>query len=268
MLSDKNGERRNNVNIGVIGTGIIASAVVTGFCVKKTGHEFFLSPRNAERAAGLAARFTEVAVCGSNQEVVDKADCVFICLHKKDFGALSELIFRRYQKAINMSAEMRLPDLKSIIGETEILAHVIPLPFIAAGFGPLLIFPEILAVGDLFAPVSDVYYAHEQKDVHTLQIVTGLMSAYNMLMNEIVKFSDEQGVEHDVSVKFLCSLFGALSTRASDIPNCDLIELAHEMTPGGYNEQAMNELLGNGSIGAWRTALDRLLLRLQKSSGK
>jgi len=164
-----------------------------------------------------------------------------------------------------LSAEMKLPILKSIIGHTALLAHVIPLPFIMAGHGPLLVYPEIAEVGELFAPISDVYFAHKQSDVHTLQIVTGLMSAYNMMLNEIVKFSDEQGIDHDVSVKFLCSLFSSLCTRAANIPNCDLVELAHEMTPGGYNEQAMNELLDNGAIGAWRVSLDRLLERLHDS---
>jgi len=134
------------------------------------------------------------------------------------------------------------------------------------GIGPLLVYPEIAEVGELFAPVSDVCFAKSQKDVHTLQIITGIMSPYNMLLNEIVKFSDEQGIDHDVSVKFLCSLLGALCTRAASIPDCDLVELAHEMTPGGYNEQAMTELMGNGAIQAWRTALDRLLARLQDSS--
>jgi len=253
------------MRIGIIGTGIIASAVVTGFCTRETGHRFFLSPRNAERAAALAARFSGVAVCASNQEVVDSADWIFICLHKKDFGALDELVFRSDQKVVNMAAEMRLPDLRDTIGETALMAHVIPLPFIAAGFGPLLVYPEISEVGELFAPVSDVYYAHRQEDVHTLQIVTGLMSAYNMLLDKIVGFSDEQGIEHDVSVKFLCSLFSSLCIRAASVPDCDLVELAHEMTPGGYNEQAMNELIGNGAIAAWRTALDTLLARLKGS---
>jgi len=253
------------MKIGIIGTGIIASAVVTGFCKKKTGHEFYLSPRNAERAAALASDFSEVKVCSSNQDVIDNSEWVFICLHKKDFGALSELRFSTNHKVANMSAEMRLPNLRSIIGETEILTHVIPLPAISVGIGPLLVYPEIKEVSDLFAPVGDVYYANKQEDVHTLQIVTGLMSGYNMLLNEIVKFSDEQGIEHDTSVGFLCSLFNSLNTRAASTPNCDLVELAHEMTPGGYNEQAMNELLDNGAIEAWRTALDRLRDRLHSS---
>jgi len=253
------------MKIGIIGTGLIASAVVTGFCTKKTGHKFFLSPRNAQRAAALAAEFDEAAVCASNQEVLDKSDWIFICLHKKDFGALNELKFSKEHKVANMSAEMRLPDLKKTIGEMAILAHVIPLPFIASGFGPLLAYPENNEVGALFAPVSDVYYAQNPTDVHTLQIITCTMSAYNMLLHEIVQFSNQQGIDHDVSIKFLCSLFNALCTRAAAIPNCDLIELAHEMTPGGYNEQAMNELMAIGAISAWRTMLDKLLVRLNES---
>jgi len=254
------------MKIGIIGTGIIASAVVTGFCVKKTGHEFFLSPRNAQKAAALAEAYPGVKVCSSNQEVVDSAEWIFICLHKKDFGALSELVFRSDQKVANISADMKLSDLRKIIGETKCLAHIIPLPFIMNGYGPLVVFPEIAEVGELFAPVSDVYYAHSQTDAQTFQILTGLMSAYNLLLGEIVEFSDEHGIDHDVSVSFLCSLFGSLCKRAASVPNCDLIELAYEMTPGGYNEQAMKELSGNGAVRAWRTALDRLHARLQESS--
>ncbi|MCL2874052.1 MAG: NAD(P)-binding domain-containing protein [Defluviitaleaceae bacterium] len=254
------------MKIGIIGTGMIASSVVTGFCKQKSGHNFFLSPRSADKAAALAAQFSEVKVCSSNQEVLDNADWIFISLHKKDFDAINELKFKKEHKVANMSAEMRLPDLKDRIGETALLAHVIPLPMIVYGYGPLLVYPKIKEVGDLFDKVSDVYYAEDPKDVHTLQIVTGMMSAYYTLMDEFVKFSDEQGIEHDLSVGFLHSLLSSLSRRATDTPNCDLIELAHDMTPGGYNEQAMTELLENGAIAAWRTALDRLLARLQGSS--
>jgi pyrroline-5-carboxylate reductase len=253
------------MKIGIIGTGVIATAIVTGFCTKKTGHEFFLSPRNAEKASALAAEFPEVIVCTSNQEVIDRADWVFICLQKVSFGVLGELKFKSTHKVINIAAEMRLPDLRNTIGETALLAHVIPLPVITEGYGPILVYPEIAEVGELFAPVGTVHFAKTQSDVHALQIVTGIMSAYNMLLNEIVMYSDEQGLDHDVSVGFLCSLFNSLCTRAANIKNCDLVELAHEMTPGGYNEQAMNELVNNGAIKAWRTTLDNLHTRLNNS---
>ena len=253
------------MKIGIIGTGTIASAVVTGFCTKKSGHAFFLSPRNAEKAAALAAQFPEVKVCASNQEVLDNAEWVFISVQKSGFDALKELTFRKDHKVLNMATEMRLDDLKNIIGETALLAHVVPLPMIVRGFGPLLIYPEIPEVGALFAPVADALYVQDLKDVRALQLVTCIMSPYYMLLNEVVAFLDEQGIDHSLSIQFVHSLFSALSRRAVETPNCDLVELANDMTPGGYNEQSMTELLDNGAIQAWRTALDGLSDRLQAS---
>ncbi|MCL2008436.1 MAG: NAD(P)-binding domain-containing protein [Treponema sp.] len=255
------------MKIGIIGTGTIATSIVTGFCTKKTGREFFLSPRNAEKAAALAAKFPEVKVCTTNQEVLDRAEWIFITIQKKDFDTLNELKFKNEHKVLNMAAEMRLPNLIERIGKTSLLAHVIPLPMIATGFGPLLVYPETPEVGELFKQVSDVHYFKNTDDVHTIQLITGLMSAYYMLLDEIVKFSHDRGLPNDASINFLHSLLSSLTKRAAETPACDLVELAHDMTPGGYNEQAMKELLANGAIGAWRGALDNLLQRLQ-ASGK
>jgi len=254
------------MKIGVIGTGMIATAVVTGFCSQKTGHEFFLSPRGAEKSAALAAKFDEATVCSSNQEVLDNAEWVFITLQKSGFPALDELEFRKDHKVVNMATEMKLTDLAEITGETALLAHVIPLPMIANGYGPLLVHPKVTEVGELFAPISDPLYTENLNDVRPLQLLTCIMSPYYMLLDEIAKFSDDQGLEHTLSVRFLHSLFSALSRRAADSEHCDLVEFAHDMTPGGYNEQSMNELLDNGAIKAWRTALDNLLERIRANT--
>jgi pyrroline-5-carboxylate reductase len=198
------------MKIGIIGTGTIASAIVTGFCTQKAGHEFFLSPRGADKAAELAAKFSEAKVCTSNQEVLSRAEWIFITLKKNNFDALNELKFRKDHKVLNVATEMRLSNLKDITGETALLAHVVPLPMIVRGFGPLLVYPEILEVGELFAPVSDVLYLKNLDDIRSLQLLTCIMSPYYMLLNELAKFSDEQGVEHDLSVKFVHSLLSAL----------------------------------------------------------
>jgi len=253
------------MKIGIIGTGTIASAIVTGFCTKKSGHEFFLSPRGAKKAAALAAEFSEVTVCKSNQDVLDNAEWIFITVQKNAFEALKELKFRKGHKVLNMATEMQLSFLKEITGETAVLAHVVPLPMIVRGFGPLLVYPKIPEVGELFASVGDAIYISNMDDIRTLQLLTCLMSPYYMLVDEFAKFTVDQGVDHEASVKFIHSLLSALTRRAVETPNCDLVEMANDMTPGGYNEQAMNELLANGAIQAWRDTMDRLRERLQAS---
>ena len=253
------------MKIGIIGIGTIASAIVTGFCIKKTGHDFYLSPRGAKKAAALAAEFSDVKVCTSNQEVIDNAEWIFITVQKSAFDALKELKFRKSHKVLNMAAEMKLSELKGITGETAILAHVVPLPMIVRGFGPLLVYPEIPAIGALFAPVGDAVYLSNLEDVRTFQLLTCLMSPYYMLLAELVKFADIHGVDHNLSIKFLHTLLSSLTRRAVETPNCDLIELANDMTPGGYNEQSMNELLDNDAIAAWGNTLQNMHARLQAS---
>jgi len=253
------------MKIGVIGTGTIASAIVTGFCTKKAGYEFYLSPRNAEKAAALAAEFSDVKVCASNQQVLDSAEWIFITVQKNAFDALKELKFRKDHKVLNMATEMQLPTLREITGETALLAHVVPLPMIVRGFGPLLVYPEAPQVGELFAPVADAVYLPNMDDARTLQLLTCLMSPYYMLLDEFVKFTVTQGVGYDTSIKFVHSLLGALTRRAVETPDHDLVELAHDMTPGGYNEQAMIELMDNGAIPAWGTVTEKLRERLLAS---
>lgn len=255
------------MKIGIIGTGTIAVAIVTGMCKQNSGHEFFLSPRNALKSAELAQEFTEVVVCSSNQEVLDNAEWIFITVQKNGFEAVYDLDFAPEHKVLNMATEMKLDELKEKIGETALLAHVVPLPMIVRGFGPLLVYPKLEEVGEVFKTVADAVYLENLADIKPLQILTCLMSPYYMLLDTMVGFVDDYGVDHETTVKFTHSLLSALSKRAIlDMPQHNLVELAHDMTPGGYNEQAMNALMENGSIPAWREMLDTLLMRLEENT--
>ena len=66
--------------IGFIGVGTMNSAIVRGLCTLPAPPErLVLSPRNAEKAAALAAEFPSlVSVAATNQAVVDAADVVFV----------------------------------------------------------------------------------------------------------------------------------------------------------------------------------------------
>ena len=72
------------MRLGFIGTGTITTAMVTGLCTAaETPEHILVSPRNAERAAGLAEAFTQVAVAKDNQEVIDGSDwCSSPCSRK------------------------------------------------------------------------------------------------------------------------------------------------------------------------------------------
>jgi pyrroline-5-carboxylate reductase len=52
------------MTLGFVGTGTIAAAIVEGLCATPDAGPILVSPRNADTAADLAARF---AKCGSRR---------------------------------------------------------------------------------------------------------------------------------------------------------------------------------------------------------
>lgn len=84
------------MNLGFVGTGAITSAIVTGLNASDAGRDGILvSPRNAEVAAALAARFPNVAVAASNQAVLDGSDVVMLAIRPQvTVEVLSSLEFR------------------------------------------------------------------------------------------------------------------------------------------------------------------------------
>lgn len=69
--------------LGLLGTGKIGSAVVSGFCSPSgwQPRHVTVSARTKTKADALVARFPErVSIGASNQEIVDNSDVIFIGL--------------------------------------------------------------------------------------------------------------------------------------------------------------------------------------------
>lgn len=251
--------------IGIIGTGVISSSIVTGFCGKGINPEFFLSPRNAGRAAGLAAQHKNVYVCASNQEVINKSDWIIISVlpqHSPDI--LSGLAFSEDKRIINLMPYPALSEIGGMIGSYKSIARVIPLPFIAEGFGPIAIYPPQPETEALFAPLGDIVTASSDREISIIAAITALMAPFYTHVDELVKWSGESGLDMNSAVRYSLSFFEALCHRAkmSANPAESVNFLAGEFTPGGLNEQAKNEIGSYGGYAAWTSALDSVMKRL------
>jgi pyrroline-5-carboxylate reductase len=96
---------------GIIGVGAIAAAIVTGLCESGSdAPSIVLSPRNADRAADLAARFPTVRVARSNQEVIDGSAVVLLCIRPQDAHGVSEAAARRQVAATFAGLAAQLHD--------------------------------------------------------------------------------------------------------------------------------------------------------------
>ena len=67
------------MKLGFIGTGKIASSVITGICNSKISFiKILISPRNKLTANKLKKKFKKVTIVKNNQEIVDNCNWVFL----------------------------------------------------------------------------------------------------------------------------------------------------------------------------------------------
>ena len=254
------------MRLGFIGTGIITSAVVTGFC--ESGIEdlqIVVSPRNKEKAAALHEKYPDiVAVAADNQEVIDRSDWVFAALLPQQAeGVLSELNFPAEKKFVNLVMTLSTKRAEEIIGKREIIADVVPLTFAANRFGPSVIYPPIPEVVDLMSHVSTPVPVETAKQMAILRSTTGLMSSYYMLLTRLIDWCCENGLDEPSARAYITSFTEALSQKAATWEG-PLENLAREMTPGGINWMGLTHLEEADAYRPWTEILDPMLKRVIK----
>jgi pyrroline-5-carboxylate reductase len=139
-------QRRRDIpgDLGIVGVGAIAEAIVTGLSEgEDAAASIHLSPRSAGRANPLAARYRSVHVVDSNQAVVDRAEVVLLCVRPQDApAALSELAFRAQHAVISVMAGVPIEALRPLVAPAEVLVRAIPLPAVARRAGLTAIHPR------------------------------------------------------------------------------------------------------------------------------
>ena len=67
------------MNLGFIGTGTIASSVITGiFKSKILFNKIYISKRNKKNSQKLKRKYNKIFISDTNQEILDKCDWIFL----------------------------------------------------------------------------------------------------------------------------------------------------------------------------------------------
>ena len=257
--------------IGVLGVGTIAQALIRGFCTEKESAEqlhFYLSPRNAQRAAALAEEFPEqITVCGDNQAVVDAAEWVMLTVLPRDAETvLAPLTFRPEQKILTIMSDHPVERVLSWTGPVEKIVRMVPLPFAAMHIGPIAIYPEDAEIRTMFEPLGSVIAVEQQNELSVISAQTAIMSAFYYLIHETTEWGVGKGLPREASLNYMTSFFEALAIKARQAENGDVYALAYEMTPGGLNEMTMKNILGRDGFAIWKDALDAVWDRLSRKN--
>ena len=255
------------MNLGFIGTGKIASSVITGICKSKISfNKIIISPRNKKIAKRLKQKFKKVIIAKNNQEIVDECDWVFLSV-TPTVGAkiIKELKFRSIQTIISFISTINLSQLKKIIKVKAKIIRAIPLPPISLKKGPVPICPPNKKVKAFFDEIGTTVEIKNEKSSINFWSTSGMMASYYEILSVMSNWLVKKGVKREDAQKYITSLFLALSEDAIVNSKKDLKYLVKEsQTPRGLNEQGLKEMSKKGVYKSIVNTLNSIHKRLNK----
>ena len=153
------------MKLGFIGTGKIASSVITGICNSKISFtKILISPRNKKIAQDLKKKFKKVEIAKDNQEIVDNCNWVFLSITPTvGEKIIKELKFKPNQIIISFISTITLAELKKAIKVKAKIIRAIPLPPISLKKGPVPICPPNKKVKDFFNKIGTTVEIKNEK---------------------------------------------------------------------------------------------------------
>ncbi len=255
------------MKLGFIGTGKIASSVITGICNSKISFtKILISPRNKKIAQDLKKKFKKVEIAKDNEEIVDNCNWVFLSITPTvGEKIIKELKFKPNQIIISFISTITLAELKKAIKVKTKIIRAIPLPPISLKKGPVPICPPNKKVKDFFNKIGTTVEIKNEKSSINFWATSGMMAPFYELLRVMTDWLVKRGIKRNNAQKYITSLFLALSEDAVANSKKDLKYLVKEsQTPKGLNEQGVRDLTKSGFYKKIEKTLNGIHKRLNK----
>ena len=233
------------MKLGFIGTGKIASSVITGICKSKIKfNKILVSARNKTVAQNLSKKFKKVSIAKNNQQIVDNCNWVFLSVTPSvGEKIIKNLKFKSNQTIISFISTITLARLKKDIKVKAQIVRAIPLPPISLKKGPVPICPPNRKVKGFFNHLGTTVEIKNEKSSINFWSTSGMMAPFYELLRVMTDWLVKRGVKRNNAQKYITSLFLALSEDAVVNSKLNLKHLVKEsQTPKGLNEQGVREL--------------------------
>ena len=254
------------MRLGFIGTGKIASSVITGICTSKISFQrILISRRNKNIAQKLKKRFRKVYIAKNNQEIIDKCNWIFLAVTPKvGKKILPKLKFRSNQKVISFIATINLVQLKKTLGSKIKIVRAIPLPPISLKKGPVPICPPDKQIKGFFDKIGTTIEIKNERLSKNFWATSAMMAPFYEILKVLSDWLVKRGIKRNEAQKYITSLFVALSVDSVNNSTKHLKHLvADSQTPGGLNEQAVKGLRRAKFYKSLEKSLNTILKRLK-----
>ena len=255
------------MKLGFIGTGKIASSVITGICNSKIlFSKILISSRNQKISNKLKKEFKKVIIAKDNQQIVNNCDWIFLSVTPTvGEKIIKTLKFKSSQIIISFISTITLAELKKAIKVKAKIVRAIPLPPISIKKGPVPIYPPNKKVKNFFNKIGTTIEINNEKSSINFWSTSGMMAPFYEILRVMTDWLVKKGIKRDKAQKYITSLFLALSEDAFANSKKDLKYLVKEsQTPKGLNEQGVSELTKLGFYRQLEKTLNSIHKRLSK----
>jgi len=255
------------MNLGFIGTGKIASSVITGICRSKIKYnQIIISQRNKKSSQTLRKKFKKINILKNNQEIIDKCDWIFLSVTPTVGNKIiKDLKFKSKHTIISFISTITLAQLKKAIKVKAKIVRAIPLPPISLKKGPVPICPPNKKVKTFFNKLGTTVEIKNEKSSINFWSTSGMMAPFYEMLRVMSDWLVNKGVKRNNAQKYITSLFLALSEDAVINSKENLKNLVKEsQTPKGLNEQGVKELTRAGFYKSLEKTLNSIHKRLNK----
>ena len=255
------------MKLGFIGTGKIASAVITGILKSNISFKkILISERNKLISQKLKKKFKKIEIIKDNQKIIDSSDWIFLSVTPTvGEKIIKKLKFKKNQTIISFISTITLKQLKKAIKVKSKIIRAIPLPPISLKKGPIPIYPPNRRVKFFFDKIGSTIEIKNEKSSINFWSTSGMMAPFYELLRVMTDWLVKRGVKRNNAQKYITSLFLALSEDAVVNSKKDLKYLVKEsQTPNGLNEQGVKELTKAGFYKSLEKTLNSIHKRLNK----
>ena len=255
------------MKLGFIGTGKIASSVITGICKSSIKYDkIFISLRNKKISKQLKKKFKKIFIEKDNQKIVSKSDWVFLAITPSvGEKIIKDLSFKSNQTIVSFISTITIPRLKKMIKVKANVVRAIPLPPISLKKGPVPICPPNKKVKNFFNKIGSTVEIKNEKLSINFWSTSGMMASYYDMLRVMSDWLVRKGIKKIDAQKYITSLFLALSEDAVINSKKDLNFLVKEsQTPKGLNEQGLKLMSKEGVYKSVINTLNSIHKRLNK----
>ena len=255
------------MKLGFIGTGKIASSVITGICKSSIKYnKIFVSLRNKKISKQLKKKFKRINIEKDNQKIVNNSNWVFLAVTPSvGEKIIKNLKFRSNQIIVSFISTISILELKKMIKVKANIVRAIPLPPISLGKGPVPICPPNKKVKNFFDKLGSTVEIKNEKLSINFWSTSGMMASYYEILKIMSDWLVKKGIKRLDAQRYITTLFLALSEDAVVNSKKELKYLVKEsQTPKGLNEQGLREMNKKGVYKSVISTLNTIHKRLNK----